>query len=41
MAGGQGEAFPAFTRFGFERPAPRAREMRFYALLDSPRVADA
>jgi glucans biosynthesis protein len=40
-AGGQGEEFPAFTRFWFERPAPGAREMRFYALLDGPRVAGA
>jgi glucans biosynthesis protein len=40
-AGGQGEEFPAFTAFWFERPAPQAREMRFYALLDSPRVTGA
>ena len=40
-AGGQGEEFPAFTAFWFERPAPDAREMRFYALLDGPRVAGA
>ncbi len=40
-AGGQGEEFPAFTRFWFERPAPGAREMRFYALLDGPRVSGA
>jgi glucans biosynthesis protein len=40
-AGGQGEEFPAFTTFWFERPAPGVREMRFYALLDSPRVAGA
>jgi glucans biosynthesis protein len=40
-AGGRGEEFPAFTAFWFERPAPQAREMRFYALLDSPRVAGA
>ena len=40
-AGGQGEEFPAFTTFWFERPAPGAREMRFYALLDGPRVSGA
>ncbi len=40
-AGGQGEEFPAFTRFWFEQPAPGAREMRFYALLDGPRVSGA
>lgn len=40
-AGGQGEEFPAFTAFWFERPAAQAREMRFYALLDSPRVTGA
>ena len=40
-AGGQGEEFPAFTAFWFERPAAQAREMRFYALLDGPRVTGA
>jgi len=40
-AGGQGEEFPAFTAFWFERPAAHSREMRFYALLDSPRIAGA
>lgn len=40
-AGGQGEEFPAFTAFWFERPAAKAREMHFYALLDSPRVTGA
>jgi periplasmic glucans biosynthesis protein len=40
-AGGHGEEFPAFTTFWLERPAPGAREMRFYALLDSPRVVGA
>jgi glucans biosynthesis protein len=39
--GGQGEEFPAFTAFWFERPVAQAREMRFYALLDSPRVTGA
>ncbi len=40
-AGGRGEEFPAFTAFWLERPAPGAREMHLYALLDSPRVAGA
>ena len=40
-AGGQGEEFPAFTTFWFERPAAQARELLFYALLDSPRVSGA
>ncbi len=39
--GGRGEEFPAFTTFWFERPAPQARELRFYALLDGPRVSGA
>ena len=39
--GGQGEEFPAFTRFWFERPAPGAQQLVFYALLDGPRVAGA
>jgi periplasmic glucans biosynthesis protein len=39
--GGKGEEFPAFTTFWLERPTQGAREMRFYALLDSPRVAGA
>jgi glucans biosynthesis protein len=39
--GGGAEEFPAFTAFWLERPAPGAREMRFYALLDGPRVAGA
>lgn len=39
--GGRGEEFPAFTAFWFERPAADARELRFYALLDSPRAAGA
>jgi glucans biosynthesis protein len=38
---GGGEEFPAFTAFWFERPAPGVREVRFYALLDGPRVAGA
>lgn len=40
-AGGQGEEFPAFTAFWFERPAADARQLVFYALLDGPRVAGA
>jgi glucans biosynthesis protein len=40
-AGGQGEEFPAFTTFWLEQPAPGARELRFYALLDGPRVVGA
>ena len=39
--GGQGEEFPAFTTFWLERPAPGASELRFYALLDGPRVTGA
>lgn len=39
--GGKGEEFPSFTAFWFERPAADARELRFYALLDSPRAAGA
>ncbi|MBI5721381.1 MAG: glucan biosynthesis protein G [Burkholderiales bacterium] len=41
MVGGTTEEFPSFTSFWLERPAPGAREMRFYALLDSPRVTGA
>jgi len=36
-----GEEFPRFTEFWVERPAPQARELRIYALLDSPRVTGA
>ncbi|MDE2359778.1 MAG: glucan biosynthesis protein, partial [Betaproteobacteria bacterium] len=36
-----GEEFPRFTEFWIERPAPSARELRIYALLDSPRAAGA
>jgi len=36
-----GEEFPRFTEFWIERPAPQARELRIYALLDSPRAAGA
>jgi len=41
VGGGSGEEFPAFTTFWLERPAAGARELRFYALLDSPRAAGA
>ena len=33
-----GEEFPRFTEFWIERPEPQARELRLYALLDSPRA---
>jgi glucans biosynthesis protein len=36
-----GEEFPRFTEFWIERPAPQARELRIYALLDSPRATGA
>ena len=36
-----GEEFPLFTEFWLERPAAAARQMRFYALLDSPSVTGA
>jgi glucans biosynthesis protein len=36
-----GEEFPRFTEFWVERPAPQARELRIYALLDSPRATGA
>ncbi len=40
-ASGSAEEFPRFTRFYIERPEPKAREIRFYAELESPRVAGA
>ncbi len=40
-AGGQGEEFPAFEAFWFERPAPGASSLTVYALLNGPRVAGA
>lgn len=40
-AGGSGEEFPAFTAFWLVRPAPGARELSFFALLDSPRASGA
>lgn len=36
-----GEEFPRFVAFWLERPAPEARRMRLYALLDSPSVSGA
>jgi glucans biosynthesis protein len=36
-----GEEFPFFREFWLERPARGAREMTFYALLDSPSVTGA
>ncbi|HTP74516.1 MAG TPA: glucan biosynthesis protein G [Burkholderiaceae bacterium] len=39
--GGIGEEFPAFTTFWFQRPQPGDVDVRFYALLESPRVTGA
>src|SRR5262245_43443390 len=39
--GGTGEEFPAFTTYWFQRPQPGDSEVRFYALLESPRVTGA
>jgi glucans biosynthesis protein len=39
--GGQGEEFPAFTRFWVVKPAPDATTLTIYALLDSPRATGA
>jgi len=36
-----GEEFPRFVEFWIERPAPTAKELTIYALLDSPRAAGA
>jgi glucans biosynthesis protein len=36
-----GEEFPRFTEFWIERPDPGARELRIYALLESPRATGA
>lgn len=41
VGGSAGEEFPAFTAFWLERPAPGARELRFLALLESPRASGA
>lgn len=40
-AQGSGEEFPRFTEFWLERPEQAAKRIRFYALLDSPRVTGA
>jgi glucans biosynthesis protein len=40
-AAGTEEEFPRFTRFYVERPERDARQIRFYAELESPRVAGA
>jgi periplasmic glucans biosynthesis protein len=39
--GAQGEEFPTFREFWLEKPAADARTLRFFALLDSPRVSGA
>lgn len=39
--GGAGEEFPAFTTFWVVRPSPGDSEVRFFALLESPRVTGA
>jgi glucans biosynthesis protein len=39
--GGQGEEFPAFTRFWAVKPAADAKTLRIYALLDSQRATGA
>ena len=39
--GGQGEEFPYFPEFWIVKPAPDARTLRMFALLDSPRVNGA
>jgi glucans biosynthesis protein len=39
--GGGGEEFPAFTTFWIEKPRPGETEVRFFALLESPRVTGA
>jgi glucans biosynthesis protein len=36
-----GEEFPRFVEFWIQRPAPRAKELTLFALLDSPRVTGA
>ena len=36
-----GEEFPIFKEFWLQRPAPQARDVSIYALLDSPSVAGA
>lgn len=39
--GGSGEEFPAFTTFWVVRPSPGDGTVRFFALLESPRVTGA
>lgn len=39
--GGQGEEFPRFAEFWIARPAPDAKTLTAYALLDSPRATGA
>ena len=39
--GGSGEEFPEFTTYWLQRPQPGDTEVRFYALLESPRVTGA
>ena len=39
--GGSGEEFPRFTEFWLERPAPEARALALYALLESPSATGA
>jgi len=39
--GGQGEEFPRFTEFWIVKPAPDAKVLTVYALLDSPRASGA
>jgi len=41
VGGSAGEEFPAFTAFWLERPTPGARELKFLALLESPRATGA
>lgn len=38
---GSGEEFPRFVEFWLERPAPSAKTLTIYGLLDSPRVTGA
>lgn len=39
--GGGGEEFPVFTTFWVQRPNPGDNDVRFFALLESPRVTGA
>ena len=39
--GGQGEEFPRFSEFWIVKPAPDAKDLTVYALLDSPRASGA